>query len=352
MKRSALLVMTSLLVAGSIGGCGQIDDSSPAPYASVVPPSRGEITAATGEVRWFAIDTLSLGVRAKDTGLPRTDAWKDFGFDLDARNTTAEQSIGSVGSCRRRVGSPSKGLEDGHGGIDNNFGAHLVPLLRSVSSDFEEATARDLSTGRYALLLRLEQVGPENNARVPGALFLASKPGSKPTFGADDHFAIDARSLVDGISIDRPLVTFPEGYMVSGTWVSGHALGAIAVPFTLGEFVSRLPIDSGIVSVHVADGSAGTIAGAIAAPKLETAAASLMNAFGFCPDNATGRQVLATFTTAADLVADAPGLQDENRECDAVSVGVGFTMKPTGAPTVVAPPEAPIPDACAPTTGV
>jgi len=57
--------------------------------------------------------------------------------------------------------------------------------------------------------------------------------------------------------------------------------------------------------------------------------------------------VVETLSLAADLVAGATGLQDPTRECDAISLGYGFTMKPTGVPTsVMKVASEPAPDTC------
>lgn len=41
---------------------------------------------------------------------------------------------------------------------------------------------------------------------------------------------------------------------------------------------------------------------------------------------------METLTQSTDLVADAPNFQAANVECDALSVGLGFEVKPTGTP--------------------
>jgi len=329
--------LLALAIVSVFAGCTQTVEPSEPAIESIVPPPRGQITAANGETKWFAIDTLTLGAHDPQ-------AWRGLGFDLDARNTKVEDSPTSARSCKRVKGSPSKVLEDGTGGIDNNFGHQAVAVLKSLSSDFETVTARDLEGGRYTLLLRLDQVGPENNLHVPGAIYLANGLGAKPSFDARDHFPV--------VSIDHPLATFPDGYMVEGTWVSGVGQGTMIVPFTFSSAVAHLPVDSGLLSVRVADGSHGTLAGVTPVAKLKSAGHITMEALGVCESNATTDQIMSTFTQAADLVSGAPGFQDENRECDAVSVGIGFTMKPTGVPVVAAEPEPKPKSECdGPTTG-
>jgi hypothetical protein len=58
----------------------------------------------------------------------------------------------------------------------------------------------------------------------------------------------------------------------------------------------------------------------------------MLSLTGLCPGNPASTQVIHTMTQAADLVVDAPDFQNTGIECNAISVGIGFEVKPTGLP--------------------
>jgi hypothetical protein len=306
------------------------------PYESRRPPSRPTATPSGGTTRWFAVNRVFLGFTPRDSTSKDPNAWKDYGFDLDSRNTTADDSATSRRSCKRKQGSLTKFLQDGNGGIDNNFGQHVLSTIQTFKADSEEFANDGIVAGRYTLILKLENVTDGDNAKVPGAMYLGGDfagGAARPTFTDKDKWPINPLSLADAKTIAKPKVTFPNGYVRNGTWVSGNA-GAESVdlgPMLSGSDVS-LPVESAIVVVNL-DGSNGTIAGAVDTAKLQAGLAPVARRLGLCEGNAAYQEVVKTLSLAADLVAGAPQLQDTAAECDAISLGYGFAMRPTGEPT-------------------
>jgi len=330
-------------------------------YTSHVPPQRPTIVAK-GSRRWFVIDTMQLGLTSRATGAVRPEAWKDYGFDLDGRNTTYEDSKTSNGSCLRKSGSPTTVLADGHDGIDNNFGQYILAIVKSVKADADDALNARLSSGQMSWLLRIDGVPDDlgDNAAAPGALYRAGDLGKKATFTGADDWPVVGDWLEDGRTIDRPKVTFPGGYLTGGVWVSGAPS-----PTTFGLEIVRvidaallIPVDAGILAVRISDGSDGMLAGAMSLPKLAAAVDPVAAAFGVCPgdppppDRSTSYydDLQESVAITPDLVLGAPQFQDTTKTCDAVSLGIGFTMKPARAPTRVVDPPPPPPNPCAPRT--
>lgn len=320
------------------------DGPPPSPPAEpgATPPPRPSAVASGGTTRWFAVSKMYLGLEDRATGASSPTAWRAYGYDLDSRTTTADDSKTSTNSCKRVAGSPGRVLQDGDLGRDNNFGQHFMAVLKSLKSDIEEAVNQQILTGHSTLLLELENVGPDDNDSVPGTLYLAGALSS-PTFTTSDHFPIDASS-VDAAKM--PIYRFPKGYMAKGTWVSG-TLGSerSMLPLPFGSALLKLPLESALISFHVASGKAGVFAGAIPASAFSTALAPAAAQFGICPGNATYEQLVLTFSQSADLVSGAPQLQDVTKECNAVSLGIGFDVAPTGAPSGIVTPATP-PDDC------
>jgi hypothetical protein len=143
-----------------------------------------------------------------------------------------------------------------------------------------------------------------------------------------------------------PKLTFPDGYMAAGTWVSGtFGTGTVTLPLTIGV-LTTLPLEAGILTFHVSDGLNGTIAGAVDPGHLEDALTPWLETFGLCPGNATFDQVVLTMTESADLVTGAPELQDTTVTCNAISVGLGFELAPVQPPTTISPTPTPAPGPC------
>lgn len=57
---------------------------------------------------------------------------------------------------------------------------------------------------------------------------------------------------------------------------------------------------------------------------------------------------MTTVAESAELVSGAPSLQDTARECDTLSVGIGFTAVPVQPSSSVLPAPTPPPDECGP----
>jgi len=89
----------------------------------------------------------------------------------------------------------------------------------------------------------------------------------------------------------------------------------------------------------------GTIAGVLNVEEFITGVSSIAGSFSkdLC-QGATVEGIKSAIRQAADILAD--GSQDPNKDCDGISVGIGFTAKQVGIPTKTVP-EAPAPgDPC------
>jgi hypothetical protein len=224
---------------------------------------------------------------------------------------------------------------DGNGGIDNNFGQQVMSVIKSLKSDAEDAVTKAVQDGTFTLLLRIDNFTSDDNGKAPGYVYVANDfkdKASAPTFAAGETgWKIVDSSLVDGHTISNPKLQFPNGYISNGYWVSGDlGNGTIELSMSLSGADIKLPIDSGVIAFKVADGSDGTIAGAMNTDKLKDALTPVAKKFGICPGNATYDQVVDTLTQSADLVSGAPNLQDTTVECNAISIALGFTIKPVG----------------------
>jgi hypothetical protein len=294
----------------------------------VIPPSRPAV-AATGETRWFLVSKLYLGITDRTTGKADPSAWRSYGYDLDLRTTTPEDSKSGTNTCKRNAGSPTKVLQDGDLGRDNNFGQHFMAVVKSLKADAEESINAQIASGGVTMLLRLDNVGPDDNASVPGALF-RTNPGAPPSFTEADHPSVDS-TYVDGTK--EATVRFPKGYMRFGIWVSGEGYGD-AITVSMPSFGSSdsvaMPLPRAVMTFEVKTGKKGVIAGATSTEGLMKALDPSLKSAGICPGNATYDQVAQTMSQSRDLVLGKPDFQDTSVECSAISVAIGFDATPSG----------------------
>lgn len=327
---------------------GKVDN--PAPGTATPPPPPAGKGTTSGTTRWFVVNQFRLGITRKGSSPPIRDAnaWKDYGYDLDARVTSADDSRNGYYTCKRVAGSPSGILTDGNGGRDNAFAGHVTQVISQLKADIEDATNAAVASGGTTLLLRLDNVGPDDNPHVPGALYAAVPlaTGQSPKFDGSDVYAVLHSTLSDGATLASPTASFPGGYMAGGVWVSGVPSYAVAMTMPLG-FLDALPVASPLVSVRVSDGTDGTIAGAFRTTALQTSMASWLRQFAICPSSSTYQQVITTMLQSADVVFDAPSLQDPTATCNALSMGIGFTLRPVQEPTQAVDPPAAGKDPCA-----
>lgn len=291
-----------------------------------------------GSTRWYAMARVRLGGE-DEAGHPSTSAWRAIGFDLDHRVTTAEAAKSNVDVCKAAPGASPTVLEDGEQGIDNAFGAHIVPFLRGLKADVEEAANSGIAAGDETILLRIDDVAGNDDASAPGALYVAR--------GFDGaRWPVVSTSLLDGVDLNAPRVVFPDGYVSGGTWVSGSLTAAKT---QIDAEMAQIPVSLGVDAVQITlrfDDGAGTIAGFATKETLHASLEPALEAFGVCPGNATHDQLLSTLDQAADLVAGAPDLQNPSKPCDAISFALAFAATSTNAPTEVIAPPTPQPSSC------
>jgi hypothetical protein len=339
--RIACLIALTSAFCGCLDSIGEgpIDENAPL-EPTAHPPERPSAVVKSGTTRWFVVSKVKLGL-SDASGILTPKAWTKYGYDLDGRWTTEEDSKTSVRSCKRAKGSRADALVDGEGGIDNNFGKDFMSLIKSLKFDVEQTVNDRLDDGSGAtMILRLDNVGADDNASVPGALYRTA-PGTKL---GEAHLPIDARS-VDAAG--APLARFPKGYMSKGTWVSGDGADAYSVVFpSIAAGVSaEVPLVSAVISFDVKSGKNGVFAGAAPRDRFRAAMTPAFEAMGACDGNATAEQIWATVESEADLASGV--LHSEEVECNALSVGIGFEVRPTSEPAEAVHVETPRSADCA-----
>ena len=305
-------------------------------------PSPTTAVDTHGPTRWLAASEVFLGSRER-AGSVRSTAWMRFGFNLDGRVTSTADSAKNTGVCLRHPDAPKSINGDGIDGVDNAFGSQLFPILKSLQSDLEDLNNEDMRAGKWTMVLKIDDLGADDDASAPGTLLLVADLGHPATFTAADRWPVV-----------RTLGAFPHAYVAHGQWVSGFARTTfpLLVAFRDDGGLLRLSLEPGLVVLDLGSGKT-TVAGVLPMSSLVGSTETTVRVFGGCRSDrddagrlsTTTDSMLSSVVEAADLVAGAPDFQDPTAQCNAASFGIGLTMASTGEPSGTAPwPE--VPDRC------
>jgi len=341
-------------VEAEVTAPADIGDSEGATDAAPVlahPPGRplGEAKpSGKGQTLWFAVRRYWLGSQ-NAARVPSDDAWRAFGFDIDHRCTSLEDSTLNIRSCLRVAGAKASALTDGDGCRDNNFGQHVVAMVKVAAPDFETKLESNVLAGQATLLLALDDVDEgADDPYVPARLYTTNATLTAPSWDETDERVIASNSVV-GDALTAPITSFPLGYLVGDTWVSGEPASFFTL-IPVAEKPAPLPLQGGVVTVRLgADrkgGTLGMLAGGVRLVDLEPLLAPIAIGAGLCPGTPFYTSAVASVKTFADLVAGAKWLQDEAVTCNMLSIGVGLDVVRVAPATKVEPPPPPRGDKC------
>jgi hypothetical protein len=137
--------------AGGGGTGGAVDQ------AGAQPPKPGPMHPAdgTGETV-LAISKLYLGDSDRNGTPNTTNGWKQYGFNLDGKISTKA----STDLCKPALmAAPSDVYPDGNNGIDNAFGATILPILLGFAPDASDKINQSITDGKFTIMLDLVKLG-------------------------------------------------------------------------------------------------------------------------------------------------------------------------------------------------
>ena len=341
------LAATALVMASYVTGCGDTAVATPGGGVGQ-PPAKpsGPVTKDTS-VKTFALSKFYLGETARATGsAPSNTAWKKFGYNIDGKSTIAT----STDVCTRAKGAPSSNQVDGEGGIDNSFGAVILPIIQSAASINEPSKTITDTVTKGSFTIQLQVTGMTDDAKqtatgLNGQLFASGAyKGDSPTdipfpgFGPTTDWPVRAELLTDGNTIaSGSKVKFTDAYMANGTFVNGGGGSTITLSLAFQGVSLDLAINKAILTFdHSAAGKAtnGTIAGVINTEELIT---GLKKVAGRISSTLCGSQfdgIAQQIRQASDIMAD--GSNAAGTDCSGISIGLGFDADLVMNPTKVA----------------
>lgn len=289
----------------------------------------------------YAVRKIFLGETDR-TGTASSTAWKSFGEDIDGITSTAADAHGE---CKPVAGASTASRADGNGGIDNAWGRSIVPLFQSMSASPSKTISMNIEKGERTPMLVLGHYTLGNNAaKVATGWAFAEKTSSTPTWTTDEVRVLANAWTTGG----APIVTFTAASIVGGAFVSGDGSGSLLFDIGPTGKALRFHVARAHVTMTIAtDGRSatnGTISGVIATAELK---AAFMKMAGYVsPSLCSGSTINAIeqqIAQASDILHD--GTQDPTKDCDGISIGLGFDAVAI-TPGAVGPEEGAQPDPC------
>ncbi|MBL0195677.1 MAG: hypothetical protein IPQ09_15895 [Myxococcales bacterium] len=313
-----------------------------------LPPRPTAPTTATS-AGYYAIHTMFLGDTDR-AGAPSQTAWKRYGYDLDSRVSTDK----STDHCRLRPGAPNKVKTDGESGIDNSFGANILPIFTTALPDFPRDTNAALQTGTGTYILQavgFDGTSDQSNTGLTGQLFETGRVSPAPRWDGSDLWPVLASSLVGGTLAGGANAKMSDAYVSGGMFV-GVLPGTFNLSLAGVQGGIVLPIERPLITFkkpsNGLDATTGTIAGVMNTARFNSEFRRVAGQLStvLC-EGSTLDNITSQFTQASDIMSDGTN-GDSSKECDAISIAIGFTAKVVKEPSAVAPAPPPSPDPCVP----
>jgi hypothetical protein len=354
MRLGAALSFFALGIAGltlAAPGCGGDSTTetpgggttTPGDQTGKVPPAPEGSDATGTDERTFALNSLSLG-EAERSGAANSNAWKKFGYNLDKRVTTASDSKSPdlANVCKRVSGAEASVHQDGDEGIDNAFGNKILKLISSFSTTPSKTVTDALLKGDFTILLTVKGLtddANQTNTGLTGKILVGTKFGdSAPKFDMTEEWPY----------LDDPKIDVTGAYIKDGVFVNGQEGTDIRLSLQISGQALSLSINKAIITFKHADGELqdGTIAGIIKTTELTEGIRKIAGQINkdLC-SGSTIDTILNSIKQSSDMMY--AGDQDPTKECDAISIGIGFTAKQIKGPGEEKAPGAPPADNCA-----
>jgi hypothetical protein len=348
--KSLSLLVGGLGVAGIMaqgcGGSSGTDNPDAGPGAGgggrtpPAIPAAGPTTDTS--TRTFALDKLFLGETGRN-GAPLKDAWKDYGYNIDGLTTTKD----SKDVCTRQGGADSAKQEDGKEGIDNAFGRTVLGFILGLVPTPSKTINDSIAGGSFTILLEVNGLtddAKQTNTGLSGRLLVGGDysngvtPAKKPTFATDDDWPYRA----------EPIVPIQGAYINNGTFVNGAGGAVVELSLFIQGVQLSLKINRAAITFdHSAPNEItnGTISGVINTEELVTGIEKVAGRIStqLC-GGSTLDTIKQTIRQASDIISDGSNRAGAN--CDAISIGLGFTGKKIGNAKTLAKDVAPPPDPC------
>lgn len=316
-----------------------------------VPP--GELPPRPDDGTSAASDAMEMSFALGDIVLDQNvgAAWRAIGLDLDGFDSMEPDFLGDCAS----LSYPA----DGHGGVDNQFGSTLWPLISGMLPSLECEVNAAHASGHGTLLVNVSEWNGESNDAQVRISFLPSLDATSdalvesdcddvvklgdsaangdieshelhtgdgmtlrppPNMDGNDSFCANAAGRLNGDDTSPPLVEDADAYVSNGTIVfrlspgSDFILfsGRSSCPIRLNQGAMVMPMSADFRTIEN-----GFVAGRFPLSSLSQVGPQI----GVCDPSA----LADTYETFVDVLASFDENADGSSACNALSVGVGFS---------------------------
>jgi len=283
--------------------------------------SGGATTCEPTDYRVFAVDELFFGEG-------NSGEWKKFGFNLDDKVSTGL----STDVCKPNSGgSPNTAYPDGDNGIDNSFGKNLLPTIIGLYPAWPQDVNNGILNGNFTALVKVDCMPDTGDApNLTSKLFGGTSLGMMPAWDGTDKWPVEPGLLSDTMDPLSSTILFPNS-SISGTTYNagkdGTFILSVPVKGPTGSTSIKLTLYAARMEMTLADdrksAKDGMLGGVLNTEEFVAEVKKIGALMGLC-DNPAFAGLLNTVRQASDTLAD--GTQDPTRECDGISIGLGFSM--------------------------
>ena len=336
------------------------------------PPPEGGAPATITKSHNYALHQLFLGDTDR-AGITNADAWKDFGYNLDGKVTTAA----STDVCKLVAGSTKQVQIDGKGGIDNSFGANIMPIIGTLDSTAGNQLNASIQGGSFSIFTYVtgfdDSAGNHTSATgLKGVLLAGGKyslDGGVPAWdtttvwpvlpdpglitGCVPYSATGASGCPAGTDpIGGAKIRFDKAFQTNGTFVNGTP-APLTLSLSIGGQSLSLSIASAVITFDPkAPGEVtnGTIAGVLETEALINGLRSVAGNISTSLCTGSAFQAIALqIQQTSDILIDGNSnvTNTTGTTCNGISIGLGINSVEIAAPTTIAAATPPAPDKCA-----
>lgn len=284
----------------------------------------------------FAMKRIYLG-DADRNGTPSTTAWKSYGMNIDGLVTTST----SIDGCTLPAGAPKANQVDGNNGVDNAWGAILLPIFQtaaSVLTPSKDATTA-IDQGETTLLVRVSGLTDDPAQTATG---LKARVVAGGTYTGTPAF--DATTSWPTLSGATP-IDF-DANITNGSFITSPG-APLVVTVPIGGFVLTLTIHEPVIGFTHPDHANvtnGVIAGVLDTNELVAAFDSISGEISASLCGAAKDGIVQQFRQASEILVD--GTNTAGTPCTGISIGLGFDAVLIGdpaAPAAITSPPNPCP---------
>ncbi|MBM4358985.1 MAG: hypothetical protein FJ096_12845, partial [Deltaproteobacteria bacterium] len=245
--------------------------------------------------------------------------------------------------CKPAAGGTTDAFVDGPSGRDNAFGKTVLPLINALVPPLDGQANDAITAGQFTQIFTFEKLGPEGDKEpVLTKLYGASSLGKSPAWDGSDCWPVLHETLADPKDIGSAKTTFATAKLANNIWTSEGTQELVLTLNVLGQSIpiklygARLKVT--LAPTHEG-GALGQLGGYVKTEEFVTTLRGFAGAINASACTLFDTSLSDQLRRASDILDD--GTQDPAKTCNAISVGMGFTLRKVGLGTVA--PAAPEP---------